>query len=755
MPLMVQGIVNGKGHCWSDEPVDIIELYGPGAPDYVYLPRVCAIDEVRFGSNSPHGGYVRLTYGTLTLLHTVFTTRVGDWPPPRRIPIAVWYTTAPQHTKLFEGTAQIDRMTDAGVVYALRPYDEFTVETEEKEYKGTLLEIFAEACVLLGVTLDATGARVNSPQIQYVAKGKQLLIDSLHHMASWTCHRFWVDDGVLYLSDLFLARGSDIQLRSYGVRSSSYTFHPPYRAFSADYVQPFVQDIRLFIKAVDAGSAQAVIAGAKIARSVGGPLIPPDAIAASSAQSGNPASAMLDTDPNTVWANEVTVAPTNMVGDREPVTVAMAVSTGTIAEYALSARAAAPYWMPSRWNLYGNDVHANRYKFLSTVESLDWGSLEERRFPVPTDVNWGIEVPGSYYYGDVFHVSPACSENAQEIWATVRVIGGVVERPVIEVAIPIPELAGGGPLSTPPQLGQRIYLHDTSLTDDATGLPVTSAWFHVDGIGYDFTNHMCLVYGSGAIASAADVMPAAAVSVYRFEQLIGWQFTDHLDVGFANALTAAGGVACSTAESIEGLGCARLPPDIFPFMYCEDGQLIPSWPYKGGSANTTMTLSMRVRLQYGYAGEAALLAQKWSNGGFKLTKDITGALTVSVWDTAERTATAGMPPAGSWMPPPQWNHSTWYHVVLQLSLQPTSMMGVSGCQWAISVYDEGRDYWLIYPTGGTFGVASMATTGAEFQIGGGANPLYGWVDEVCVFASILSLDDLIQLRERTYVELYA
>lgn len=168
-----------------------------------------------------------------------------------------------------------------------------------------------------------------------------------------------------------------------------------------------------------------------------------------------------------------------------------------------------------------------------------------------------------------------------------------------------------------------------------------------------------------------------------------------------------------------------------------------------------MTLSMRVRLQYGYAGEAALLAQKWSTGGFKLTKDITGALTVSVWDTAERTATAGMPPAGSWMPPPQWNHSTWYHVVLQLSLQATSMMGVSGCQWAISVYDEGRDYWLIYPTGGTFGVASMATTGAEFQIGGGANPLYGWVDEVCVFASILSLDDLIQLRERTYVELYA
>ena len=753
MAVMIRAQVNGAVHLWSDEPTDIGEIYGPSAPTDVYLPRVVSLDEVRFGSDSPHGGYVRLTYGSLTLTHEVFTGRVGDWPPPRRLPIAVWYTTAPQHTKLFEGAAQLDRITATGVTYSLRPYDEFTVEAEDVEYKDTLVNIFSDACTTMGLTLDATGARASSPAISYVAKGKQLLINSLHHMASWACHRFWIEDATLYLSDLFVARGTAINLLSGDVADVQYSWNQPYRVYSADYVQPYVRNLMLSIQSVDGGTDHVLLAEAKFGRAQGGTLGAPAATVVSSSDPLYPVANLTDGNTATAWANNKT---TNPVGGTAQVNIQIAVATGTIGEYALTARNATTPLAPARWDMYGNNVHTNVYQPMGSVESTGWGALEERRFPVPTDANWPVEVPGSYYYGDVFKVSPSCHRVYSTIWGSLRLIRSAVERPIITLTLPIPSVNGVDALSTPPELGQRINLRDTSLWDAETELPVTVSWMHVDGIGYDFTNHTCQVYGSGGIVSGAELISATPLSVYRFEQMLTGQFLDDMDLGgTANALNVTGSIVVDSAIVREGFGSAYLSQSDAQYMQCADGDLVAGWPFVAGTAATTLTLSLRVRFSFGHEDDTVVLAQKWSSGGFRLVKNVDGSLSVSVWDTAQRTATVFLPASEPGFFDHRWLPRTWYHVVLQLSLAPTTMMGESGRQWALSVFDESRDYWLIYPAGGSFGVSSMAATTAPFMLGTSTAGLTGWVDEVAVFNSILSLDDLVLLRERTYAEVYA
>ncbi|MDX9833007.1 MAG: hypothetical protein RBU35_22245 [Anaerolineae bacterium] len=746
MPVMVQGIVNGLLHFWSDEPVDIVDIYGPTAPEHVYLPRVVSIDEVRFGSDSLHGGYVRLTYGTLTLTHEVFTTRVGDWPPPRRIAIAVWYTTAPQHTQLFEGAAQLDRITSEGVVYALRPLDEFDAETDEVEYKDTLVNIFTAACTTLGLTLDATDARPISPGISYVAKGKQLLIDSLDHMARWACHRFWVHDGTLYLSDILTPHGTDISLTSRDIESSEYAWNQPYRQLRADYTQPYMRNLKLVLQSVDGGTNQAVIAEIKTSRSQGGALVTGPAIIVSSEQAGNPGTYLRDNNTATSWANNVT---TNPVGGALPVWIQIGVATGTIGEYALTARNLAAPTMPAKWDLYGYHVDEGKYQQLTTVESTGWGALEERRFPVPVDANWPVEVPGSYYYGDVYTVSPACHRIYSAVYNFLRVIRDVIERPVIHLSLPLPSAQGNYVLRTPPTLGQRILLTDTSLADSETGLPVSTGWLHVDGIGYDFVNHRCQIYGMGTVAAGASVMSTSPVSLYRLEPYAGEFLHNSMDpfYGGADDLVKTGAVASVYNVSIEGEGCAYLSQSDVQVLSVAEAALPAAFPFKSGTTNRTMTLSLRVRFAKGHAADTVLLAQKYTTGGFRLVKNADGTVSVVAYDTAERTVIGGA--AGT-----VWRANTWYHVVLQISSTPATLMGTVGRQWAVSVFDESRDWWLIYPGGGTFTGATLAVTSAALQIGGTTARWYGWVDEIAVYNTILPLDELILLRERTAANLY-
>lgn len=743
MPVMVQGLVNGRLHYWSDEPVDIVDLYGPPAPEHVYLPRVVSIDEVRFGSDSPHGGYVRLTYGSLTLTHEVFTGRVGDWPPPRRFLAAVWYTTKPQATRLFEGTAQLDRITEGGVIYALRPMDEFSQETDEQEYKDTLVNIFTAACADLGLTLDATAARTPSPGISYIAKGKQLLVNNLHHMAKWACHRFWVDDGILYLSDILTPHGTDISLTSRDVEAVEYTYNQPYRKFSADYTQPYMRNLQMVLQEVEAGSTQAVIAEIKHSRAQGGTTAAFSAMVASSEQAGNPVSNLKDGSTATVWANNVTVAPTNRVGDAGQVWLQMAVTSGTVGEYTLTARNSATPTMPSRWDLYGYNVATDRYQMLTSVESTGWGALEERRFPVPVDANWPVEVPGSFAYGEDFRVSPACHRAYSTIFNHLRVIRTVVERPVITLSMPLPSVDGGHVLQTPPALGQRIWIYDTSLADSESGLPVTNGWLHVDGIGYDFISHRCQVYGMGVIASAASVMSAAAVALWRFEPA-AWLADD---IGTAT-LTATGAAAAVTTVSIEGDGSAYFSQSDVQTLSVADASLPAGFPWKGSTANRTMTLSMRVRFSAGHAADSVTLASKFNAGGFRLVKTTSGSLAITVYAGGDLTETAA--PAGA-----EWRENTWYHVVLVISNGGATLFGTPNQQWGVCVFDEARDYWLIAPETGTFGSSSLATTSAAFLLGGTSARWYGWVDEVAVYNAVLPLDELILLRERAYASLYA
>lgn len=104
----------------------------------------------------------------------------------------------------------------------------------------TLADVAGEVCTLLGLSLDAAGARAVSPDLSTFITSQRAAIDVLSSIAAAHAHLFYIASSTLYLIDMLAATGTVTIADSNGVIDSEYSTQPPISLITHRWVDRYV-----------------------------------------------------------------------------------------------------------------------------------------------------------------------------------------------------------------------------------------------------------------------------------------------------------------------------------------------------------------------------------------------------------------------------------------------------------------------------------------------------------------------------------
>lgn len=474
-----------------------------------YLPLLIDLGEVRIAQQYIHGGLVSPEYGALVVSPALFASA---WPPPVQLTCWVSYVApgaSPAATYggdiIVMAIAHLAEWDGSMVRYDLAA-PSHPDEVENVTIVGDLDDVCTEyaSSLILPETVPMSGGltysgRSPAPAVNYRVDGSRSVLGVLGDIAAFFTHRIVVNPlGGATMTDATQSVGTDMAIRPVDAVSITYLGGERYRRFQARYVQPYIKNIELRIKECGA-CALAVLSEVGIAKTVGGTLSKPTLAAVAvdrrpglgapydPSQASYPASNLLDNTQSTTWATLSGYYPYE--DTVEEVRLQIAVASGTIAEYALTSRTNTPYCAPTKWDLYGYDVSRTRYQYITSVESPDWGSAEQRKFQVPADTNWPVQVDGDLGARDTWEAPVVGNQQSYgSILSALGYIKTVTQQDRIRVTLPM----GRGKI---PRIGQAVNIVDDTTPDSTTG------YFVCASLTYNFAEQIVVAEGPGAITS--------------------------------------------------------------------------------------------------------------------------------------------------------------------------------------------------------------------------------------------------------------
>ena len=112
--------INDSDHEWLDGAGYALCSLAGFAGDRYWDAFIIDFTPPRYQAKTKHGGYVAMTFGTISL-HPDLFEGTGRWPPPPSFPLKVWYTAQYEALKyeLFTGSAHFAALDKSSVEYAL------------------------------------------------------------------------------------------------------------------------------------------------------------------------------------------------------------------------------------------------------------------------------------------------------------------------------------------------------------------------------------------------------------------------------------------------------------------------------------------------------------------------------------------------------------------------------------------------------------------------------------------------------------
>lgn len=467
--LLVKLTVGVTNHYVSNEHLAIERFYDA---------RVASLSQLRVATRQPYGGFAEPSYGQIEFLPTVFT---ASWPPPMSCPIVISIAVTGESDAeiIFEGTAHLNEPKRDGIIYDLYG-PEITTTVTDAVYADTLVNIFSAACTTLSLTLDSTKARVSSPAVDYMADGKNLLIDNLSDMAAFFTHRFYIENSTLYLIDCLLDNGT-LAMTEFDVFSPSYPAPSPIKKVTAKYTAEI--DKYRFIFTANQGGAYVGISeivmrsiatdGADETTATGGA-----ASALNYYGAGYEPSKAVDDNAATDWVSST--------GPSSTLYWAFDFSANVkVVEYTIQARSSTFNQSPTAWLFQGYDEETAEWRTIKEEETeADWTASEVRKFSV-TPPEWDVIVDGSHAYGEGLSISPVCHTARAGIETALTNIKTVMERMRIRMV---------KPLSGVPKIGRKITITDESM------YITTTVWARVAAVVWDFDGEQCVIEGEGTLS---------------------------------------------------------------------------------------------------------------------------------------------------------------------------------------------------------------------------------------------------------------
>lgn len=486
---------------WRYIADDHVPATDPQALGHTYTAGIVDLDEVRIAQQYVHGGLVQTEYGQLVLSPAALAT----WPPPATMECWVRYL-APGATPAVSPNSDVLVMAKA----VLAEWDGMSVRYDLTQPSPTdtiadtlIAGTLADVCDSVGYglyipgTVSGTGVlsyagRSPAPSVYYRVEGSRATLPLLGDIAAFFTHRIVISPvGGATMTDTTQKVGTSLALTTADVANITYLRGDRYRRYQASYVQPYIRNIEMRISEAG-GTSLVALRGVDIAKTVGRALSKPDAVAAAvrdprytpydPSLSGYPVSNAVDGSTSTIWA---TTSGWFAPDDPAQICLSMAVASGTIAEYALTSRTQTPYAAPTKWDLYGYDVNRSKYQYITSVESPDWGSAEPRRYTVPADTDWPVQVDGDLGATDTWTAAQVGNQASYSVIATaLGLIKTLTQQTRVRVTLPL----GRGVV---PHIGQQL-----TITDDTTPT-TTSSYLIVASLTYNFADQLIVAEGPG------------------------------------------------------------------------------------------------------------------------------------------------------------------------------------------------------------------------------------------------------------------
>ncbi len=541
--LMVQLTVNGVVRYFSNTTLDV---------EHFYEPLVVSLDELSFSGRTPHGGWAEPNYGNIVLLPSAFDG-AGEWEPPQVCPIKVFYglTGETGSRLMFAGTAYRTSMGAEEITYAIYP-PEYTAETGDAYYRGTLNAVLTDGCTALGLTLNTTYARAPSPAVDYPVSGEgnTKVIDNMSDIAAFYSHRFFIENGVLYLVDCHRDAWSVLNINTKDAISAEYVDSAPLKKLTADYTLPRPYNIQILIKEAG-GQTTTVVSDFYLTFRENDPLSwhSPTALSANYAHATYPITNARDNVATTYWSS----SGYNLV-DNILYAIMQYGAGYPILKYRIKAYSN-PIYTPTRWEIYGRCENRMQYKKMGEQESnTPWLASEARDFDIPDNVNAPISLNGSSLaIGEEINISPVCHPKYANIVTALTNIRTIVQRDRFQIQMPMPDKVPVKLAPTPAYTPKAVWQYEQ---------------------GY-FVNDM-----SGNAANLSIVGSVQQVN-----------------------------------ESFEGGGCAYFSHTNEQRLAIADAALPAGFPFKNGTSNQKMTLLMRFKAEKFSATKDHIIWIKW-NGGY-------------------------------------------------------------------------------------------------------------------------------------------
>ena len=511
--LLVEFTIGGTVHYISNEALAI---------DRFYDAYIASFGQLRIATRQVYGGFAEAAFGQLDILPTLFGTALPPVSCPIKISIGeqlpgyyveldeeatladeigdtyiddsgleysdasispVWVEGMVVSDVIFKGIARLNEIKRDGIIYDLYG-PEHTAEVTDYLYTGTLNAVFTTECAVLGLTLNATYARVSSPTVNYKATGTRLRIDNLSDIAAFFAHRFYIIETTLYLIDCMLDNGDVMALTEFDIFPSSYTYPEPVKNFTAKY--PGLTDRYMLtdINVQGGGSNKASFAEISLKSIADGldltSVIGGASFALNSTAPNYPANAV-DNNAATFWQSS-TAAGTAGMHWGFIFSTSLAVQ---IIEYEITAPPTLAE-APVSWKLAAFDIETATWRTIKEEQASTWTAAEVKKFSAPGPT-WDVIVAGTYRYGAPagMDISPVCQTGRLAIEAALQNIKVIMERPRIQISMPIANL---------PKIGQKVTLTDESLHRS------TAVWARVQAMVLDFDADQCTIEGEGALA---------------------------------------------------------------------------------------------------------------------------------------------------------------------------------------------------------------------------------------------------------------
>ncbi len=216
--------------------VNYISIDGHGLT-HNYKPRILGFDAPSLSIPSNHGGYAKMTFGSISFNPLLFS---GDWPPPVSCPISIYHTDTTEAARelVFVGTCHLNSFDRESIKYSIYGSDYDETIADSTAYNDTLNDVLTAILTTIPeiTSVNTTLARVPSPNVTYVTSGIQLAIDLASQIAEFYSHLIHIVGGTAYVIDMKLDNGTrtltEYQLFSIPI----YQYNAPvYRAIAGNY----------------------------------------------------------------------------------------------------------------------------------------------------------------------------------------------------------------------------------------------------------------------------------------------------------------------------------------------------------------------------------------------------------------------------------------------------------------------------------------------------------------------------------------